>query len=115
MNKRVAWSCPYCGPTNNTLFPNGVSDMWNEIAGKATPKTKHDVLCAWRPSYSGGMWAYEVLVHWPDGVWTDTNENEVDACEMPTHWKEIQQPAWTTSNAQVTGAAPTNGERSDDL
>jgi glutaredoxin len=25
MNKLVAWSCPYCGLTNNTLFPNGVS------------------------------------------------------------------------------------------
>lgn len=77
--------------------------MWNEVAGKGKPATRHDVLCAWQPSYSGGMWSYEVLVHWPDGAWTDTAENEVEADEMPTHWQEIQNPAWKAPNAPAKG------------
>lgn len=87
--------------------------MWSEVAGKVNPATRHDVLCAWQPSYSGGPWAYEVLVNWPDGVWTDTMENEVEANEMPTYWMEIQRPAWKASNAEVSGCA--NYERKTDV
>jgi len=26
--------------------------------------------------------------------WTDSMENEVEVCEMPTYWTEIQLPKW---------------------
>jgi len=68
--------------------------MWKEILIKEKPDTRHDVLCAWQPSHREGIWTYDVLIHWPDGIWTDSMENEVQACEMPTYWAEIQLPKW---------------------
>lgn len=79
--------------------------MWSDVAGKVKPSARHEVLCAWQPSHSGGAWNYDVLVHWPDGVWTDTMENEVEADEMPTYWQEIQKPAWKAPNVQLKGLA----------
>lgn len=73
--------------------------MWNDIVGKPAPAKKHEVLCAWQPYVESGQWMYEVLIHWPDGAWTDTAENVVEADEMPAYWQEIQRPTWKTAPA----------------
>ena len=77
--------------------------MWNDVAGKAAPTKKHEVLCAWQPCVKTGSWVYGVLIHWPDGVWTDTTENDVEADEMPNYWQDIQSPAWQAPNAEASG------------
>lgn len=64
---------------------------WRSI--KQHPVGKRQVLCAWQPFREDGEWQYEVLIHWPDGVWTDKAENEVQAEEMPTYWWSILEPA----------------------
>jgi hypothetical protein len=68
--------------------------MWNVVAVKEAPTKKQEVFCAWQPYVKTGSWRYEVLIHWPDGVWTDITENEVEVAEMPTYWQDIQRPAW---------------------
>lgn len=86
--------------------------MWNDVASKAAPTKRHEVLCAWQPYVQAGSWAYEVLIHWPDGVWTDTTENEVQDDEMPTYWQDIHRPTWQAPNPQVqrpAGSAATTG------
>lgn len=77
--------------------------MWNDVAGKPTPKEKHEVLCAWQPYVKSGSWGYEVLIHWPDGIWTDATETEVDTEEMPTYWQDIHKPTWQAPNASFSG------------
>jgi len=63
-------------------------DNWYDVTEKRPPVTnKQEVLCAWGPP-----WTYRVLVHWPDGIWTDADENPVGADEMPRLWRPISQP-----------------------
>jgi hypothetical protein len=67
--------------------------MWSEVKDKVAPSKKDQVLCAWKPyDIINGTWNFEVLIHWPDNVWTDTLENEVDEDEIPTYWQTISMP-----------------------
>ena len=63
--------------------------MWQEIAEKELPILAMRVLCA-RRGY--GQWDYQVLIHWPDGVWTDTEKNEIEEELMPEFWMDLPAP-----------------------
>ena len=61
--------------------------IWQPFKTKPAPTQKHVVLCAW---HSGSHWDYAVMIHWPDGVWTDDRENEMDhRYALPLCWMEI--------------------------
>ena len=66
---------------------------WSKVAGKPNPHYGTQLLCAWKPTSSIlREWRYEVLIHWPDGSWTDNFEDEVPADEMPDYWMAIISP-----------------------
>ena len=67
--------------------------MWQSL--DKIPAFKIEVLCGWKPQ-SGEQWTFEVLIHWPDGVWTDTQENEINQDELPDFWQFIHPPHWAT-------------------
>lgn len=66
---------------------------WLLFSEKSLPNNCHEVLCAWR---KGNEWTYEVLIHWPDGLWTDLGENDLEQ-ELgwfpPLLWMEIMPPS----------------------
>ena len=66
---------------------------WLPFSEKTAPKNRHEVLCAWK---TGNRWTYAVLIHWPDGLWTDETENELQP-EMgdafPLLWMDIPAPS----------------------
>jgi len=66
--------------------------MWHKIEDKKPGKFKQPLLCAWRPISRHSEWTYQVLIHWPDGVWTDTEENEIESEDMPSYWREFDRP-----------------------
>ena len=69
--------------------------MWQPAKNKQAPLARQQVLCAWQPDKKTGQWSYDVLLHWPDGEWTDTCENLIEQEEMPDYWEAISQPGWT--------------------
>jgi NTP pyrophosphatase (non-canonical NTP hydrolase) len=64
--------------------------MWKDIKTIKPCDDKKQLLCAWTPSKDIHQCSYEVLILWPDGVWTDTVENEVLPGEMPDLCIEIE-------------------------
>ena len=67
---------------------------WKPVAGKPNPHYGVQLLCAWKPTSSRLQnWRYGVLVHWPDGIWTDDSEDEIPANELPDYWQAISSPA----------------------
>ncbi|MHB1630706.1 MAG: hypothetical protein ACYCQL_00630 [Acidithiobacillus sp.] len=65
---------------------------WLPFPEKPVPKNPHEVLCAWK---KGNGWVYEVWIHWPDGVWTDGGENDMETeigALPPVFWMDIPQP-----------------------
>jgi len=42
------------------------------------------VLCVWE---DGGY--PEVMLYWPDGTWTDTEENEFEGSDLPYKWTHL--------------------------
>jgi hypothetical protein len=64
--------------------------MWQDICTKTPGYKKQQVLCAWIPTKESHSWSYEVLIHWPDGIWTDTAENEIEPSEMPDVYMDIE-------------------------
>jgi len=64
--------------------------IWKRCEAKPAPKQRHTVLCAWQ---QGNRWGYAVLVHWPDGQWTDECENEIEDQDLPDLWMEILPPS----------------------
>ncbi|PKY09794.1 hypothetical protein B1757_12975 [Acidithiobacillus marinus] len=61
--------------------------IWHQVKDKPVPHSSHCVLVAWM----GRVIEYDVLIHWPDGMWTDETENEVE--EAPDLWTPIIAPA----------------------
>ena len=76
-------------------------EWWQKVEDKTPPKTDADwVLCAWARGVGSRPPHYEVLLHWPDGAWTGTGEQELCAEEMPDWWVSIKPP-----NVELTGKA----------
>ena len=66
---------------------------WLLFSEKSLPNNRHEVLCAWK---KGCAWTYEVMIHWPDGILTDTQENEIEPESgdlLPLLWMEIMPPS----------------------
>jgi hypothetical protein len=66
--------------------------MWHDIKVKVIGGDLKYLLCAWKPETLNGNWTYEVLIHWPDGTWTDSLEFEVIPAGMPDFYKYISSP-----------------------
>jgi len=66
---------------------------WLKVAGKPNHSYGVQLLCAWKPSSTRlGSWTYQVLTHWPDGLWTDDTDDEVPQDELPDYWTAISSP-----------------------
>lgn len=70
--------------------------MWHELKTNPPKPDKYhskELLCAWEFTTKPGHFTYDVLVLWPDGVWTDTTEDPVEKTDcMPAYWRSIQPP-----------------------
>jgi hypothetical protein len=83
-------------------------DWWQKVADKTPPKTDAEwVLCAWRCETGAQPPHYEVLLHWPDGAWSGTNEETLCAEELPEWWVNIKPPNvgihWPAGYGGMTG------------
>jgi hypothetical protein len=65
--------------------------MWKDINTLEPGDNKKQLLCAWKPSKDSHPMSYEVMILWPDGILTDTAEDEVLPGEMPDLYLEIQE------------------------
>jgi hypothetical protein len=77
--------------SSSGLTRRGEVDMWKDIKSIKPGDDKKHLLCAWTTQVDGHQWGYEVLVLWPDGVLTDTVEDEVLPGEMPDLCMEIEE------------------------
>ena len=74
---------------------------WQRVADKPPPKVHAEwLLCAWACGPGAQPPHYEVLIHWPDGAWSATSENELCAEEMPEWWMAIKPPNVPMSRAR---------------
>lgn len=68
--------------------------QWRRVSEKTRPHKKPEtVLVAW--SCTSGNGEYDVLIHWPDGTWTDQCEEDVE--ETPDYWMPIIPPGMEES------------------
>ncbi len=68
-------------------------NTWAKVEGKPNPHHGTQLLVAWKPTSTRlASWRYGVLVHWPDGMWSDDAEDEIPADELPDYWQAISQP-----------------------
>jgi hypothetical protein len=68
--------------------------MWKEVKEKASGGVAQQILCAWTHGVPPKPREprYEILIHWPDGTWTDADEEEIPEEEMPDYWMAISRP-----------------------
>lgn len=73
--------------------------MWKKVKDKPAPLKPQMVLCADLKCLKSNFGCpYEVLIHWPDGVWTDIHEDEIETDFLPDLWQEIEKP-----NVEIAG------------
>jgi hypothetical protein len=65
---------------------------WSKVSGKMNPHYSMQLLCAWKPASKAASWRYGVLIHWPDGTWSDDSEDEIPEEELPDYWQAISAP-----------------------
>lgn len=64
---------------------------WIDVSKKNPPETPTQYLCAWKHT-NIDRYSFEVLIHWPDGAWSNTSEDVVDEAELPDLYQEIIPP-----------------------
>jgi len=64
---------------------------WSKVEGKMKPHYGTQLLCAWKNG-AASSWTYDVLTHWPDGLWTDAHEEILQLDELPDYWQSISHP-----------------------
>lgn len=69
--------------------------MWKKVSGKPNPQYGMQLLVAWKPVSPAASWIYDVLTHWPDGIWTDDADDVVEHDELPDYWQAISAPVDT--------------------
>ena len=67
---------------------------WRKVKDKTKPRAPERVLVAWREKRGEKFVClrYDVLVHWPDGAWTNEFRRPLPYEVLPDFWAKIEPP-----------------------
>jgi hypothetical protein len=76
---------------------------WNDLKSKRKPRAPEKVLVAWQEKHGDKIVCnrYDVLVHWPDGEWTNEYRRPLPRETLPDFWAKIEPPQSTKASGEA--------------